>query len=298
MMWCLSSRPSLVLQRRRFKLETTTTRWDDADIDDECEKHNRAETIVNYALESGKDVVVADVGCGHGQMSLLLHSRGVKRVIGIDKSQNEVNYANECLRSFRRKSTSASESGESGDDDDDEHQKTKNKIEFRIGDGLESVTEENVDVVIFAGMGTKLIRKLLSRGRSSETSSSVRTLVINPPAGELVEFREWLWQNKWCIEKESLIIENANAHVVMKCTKKTGEEKTLSMLDLWLGKLQEEKKSSNVKAYAINRREYAKERMGVLEGLQSEGRLRDERELERYRNAYVALASWLEEEKT
>ena len=183
-MWCLSSRPSLVLQRRRFKVETTTTRGDDADIDDECEKHNRAETIVNYALESGKDVVVADVGCGHGQMSLLLHSRGVKRVIGIDKSQNEVNYANECLRSFRRKSTSASESGESGDDDDDEHQKTKNKIEFRIGDGLESVTEENVDVVIFAGMGTKLIRKLLSRGRSAETSSSVRTVVINPPAGE------------------------------------------------------------------------------------------------------------------
>ena len=298
MMWCLSSRPSLVLQRRRFKLETTT-HWDDADIDDECEKHNRAETIVNYALESGKDVVVADVGCGHGQMSLLLHSRGVKRVIGIDKSQNEVNYANECLRSFRRKSTSASESGESGDDDNDEHQKTKNKIEFRIGDGLESVTEENVDVVIFAGMGTKLIRKLLSRGRSAETSSSVHTLVINPPAGELVEFREWLWQNKWYIEKESLIIENANAHVVMKCTKKTSEEeKTLSVLDLWLGKLQEEKKSSNVKAYAINRREYAKERMGVLEGLQSEGRLRDERELERYRNAYVALASWLEEEKT
>ena len=299
MMWCLSSRPSLVLQRRRFKLETTTTRWDDADIDDECEKHNRAETIVNYALESGKDVVVADVGCGHGQMSLLLFSRGVKRVIGIDKSQNEVNYANECLRSFRRKSTSASESGDDDDDDDDDdqHQKTKNKIEFRIGDGLESVTEENVDVVIFAGMGTKLIRKLLSRGRSSETKS-VRTLVINPPAGELVEFREWLWQNKWCIEKESLIIENANAHVVMKCTKKTGEEKTLSVLDLWLGKLQEEKKSSNVKAYAINRREYAKERMGVLEGLQSEGRLRDERELERYRNAYVALASWLEEEKT
>ena len=299
MMWCLSSRPSLVLQRRRFKLETTTQNWDDDIDDDECKKHknNRAETIVNYALESGKDVVVADVGCGHGQMSLLLFSRGVKRVIGIDKSQNEVNYANECLRSFRRKSTSASESGESGDDDDDEHQKTKNKIEFRIGDGLESVTEENVDVVIFAGMGTKLIRKLLSRGRSSETKS-VRTLVINPPAGELVEFREWLWQNKWYIEKESLIIENANAHVVMKCTKKTGEEKTLSVLDLWLGKLQEEKKSSNVKAYAINRREYAKERMGVLEGLQSEGRLRDERELERYRNAYVALASWLEEEKT
>ena len=296
-MWCLSSRPSLVLQRRRFKLETTTHLDDDID-DDECKKHNRAETIVNYALESGKDVVVADVGCGHGQMSLLLHSRGVKRVIGIDKSQNEVNYANECLRSFQEKSTSASESGESEDDDDDEQQKTKNKIEFRIGDGLESVTEENVDVVIFAGMGTKLIRKLLSRGRSSETSSSVRTLVINPPAGELVEFREWLWQNKWCIEKESLIIENANAHVVMKCTKKTGEEKTLSVLDLWLGKLQEEKKSSNVKAYAINRREYAKERMGVLEGLQSEGRLRDERELERYRNAYVALASWLEEEKT
>ena len=152
MMWCLSSRPSLVLQRRRFKLETTTHLDDDID-DDECKKHNRAETIVNYALESGKDVVVADVGCGHGQMSLLLHSRGVKRVIGIDKSQNEVNYANECLRSFQEKSTSASESGESEDDDDDEQQKTKNKIEFRIGDGLESVTEENVDVVIFAGMG-------------------------------------------------------------------------------------------------------------------------------------------------
>ena len=296
MMWCLSSRPSLVLQRRRFKLETTTTRWDDADIDDDV-RSTTGRNYRNTLWKVGKTSSSPTSGAVTDKC-LSCCSRGVKRVIGIDKSQNEVNYANECLRSFRRKSTSASESGESGDDDDDEHQKTKNKIEFRIGDGLESVMEENVDVVIFAGMGTKLIRKLLSRGRCAETSS-VRTLVINPPAGELVEFREWLWQNKWYIEKESLIIENANAHVVMKCTKKTSEEeKTLSVLDLWLGKLQEEKKSSNVKAYAINRREYAKERMGVLEGLQSEGRLRDERELERYRNAYVALASWLEEEKT
>ena len=61
-------------------METTTTRWDDADIDDECEKHNRAETIVNYALESGKDVVVADVGCGNGKNLPEVESLGGKGV--------------------------------------------------------------------------------------------------------------------------------------------------------------------------------------------------------------------------
>jgi len=36
MLWCLCSRPSLVLQRRRFKLETT--HLDDDIDDDECKK--------------------------------------------------------------------------------------------------------------------------------------------------------------------------------------------------------------------------------------------------------------------
>ena len=64
--------------------------------------------------------------------------------------------------------------------------------------------EENVDVVIFARMGTNSFKATLSPGDVRLETSSVRTLVINPPAGELVEFREWLWQNKWVdIEKES-----------------------------------------------------------------------------------------------
>lgn len=272
---------------QRFKLEKTTPPLlddDDYDCDDNIARNraNRAETIVNYALESGKDIVVVDVGCGHGQMSLLLYSLGVKTVIGIDKSENEVKYAKDCLKIFLENAI-------------EEEQRTKNRIEFRLGDGLDGVMEENLDVVILAGMGTKLIRKIISGG---ERNSSIHTLVLNPPAGELVEFREWLWRNEWCIEKESLVVENANAHVILKCTKKkktTSEEEKLSVLDLWLGKLQEERKSPNVKAYAINRRDYAKERMDVLERLKSEGRLRDDRELEHYRKAHIALASWLEE---
>lgn len=266
---------------QRFKLERTTPPvLDDDDYD--YDRANRAETIVNYALESGKDIVVVDVGCGHGQMSLLLYSLGVKTVIGIDKSENEVKYAKDCLKIFLENAI-------------EEEQRTKNRIEFRLGDGLDGVMEENLDVVILAGMGTKLIRKIISGG---ERNSSIHTLVLNPPAGELVEFREWLWRNEWCIEKESLVVENANAHVILKCTKKkktTSEEEKLSVLDLWLGKLQEERKSPNVKAYAINRRDYAKERMDVLERLKGEGRLRDDRELEHYRKAHIALASWLEE---
>jgi len=274
---------------QRFKLEKTTPPLlDDDDYDYDCDDNiarnraNRAETIVNYALESGKDIVVVDVGCGHGQMSLLLYSLGVKTVIGIDKSENEVKYAKDCLKIFLENAI-------------EEEQRTKNRIEFRLGDGLDGVMEENLDVVILAGMGTKLIRKIISGG---ERNSSIHTLVLNPPAGELVEFREWLWRNEWCIEKESLVVENANAHVILKCTKKkktTSKEEKLSVLDLWLGKLQEERKSSNVKAYAINRRDYAKERMDVLERLKGEGRLRDDRELEHYRKAHIALASWLEE---
>jgi tRNA A22 N-methylase len=274
---------------QRFKLEKTTPPLlDDDDYDYDCDDNiarnraNRAETIVNYALESGKDIVVVDVGCGHGQMSLLLYSLGVKTVIGIDRSENEVKYAKDCLKIFLENAI-------------EEGQRTKNRIEFRLGDGLDGVMEENLDVVILAGMGTKLIRKIISGG---ERKSSIHTLVLNPPAGELVEFREWLWRNEWCIEKESLVVENANAHVILKCTKKkktTSEEEKLSVLDLWLGKLQEERKSSNVKAYAINRRDYAKERIDVLERLKGEGRLRDDRELEHYRKAHIALASWLEE---
>jgi len=260
----------------------------------------RSDLIVNFVTKTRKEegeedeeenerIVCADVGCGHGTHAIRIgQNKNVYKCFGIDKSVNEIDYAKRFLKSL-----SLSEDVEQ-------------KIEFKIGDGLDEIDieKERVRTIVLSGMGTKSIIKILKRaGLTNDTSSSsVRTLVLNPPAGELVDFRKWLWRNGWHIVDEALCVENECAHVVLKAQRRASSEnqnvclqQQQSILDLWLGnKLKEQRNDSNVILYAKNRRDYAKEMMMVKKNsIRDDDEDSDSDEID-YRKAFEALEQFLD----
>ena len=99
---------------------------------------DRLETIVHLARNSE---LVADIGCDHGQVGVeLLKSTCVKHIISTDISEK-------CLKKSEFLFTSAG---------------FKSKYDGRVGDGLKTLENGEVDTIIIAGMGGDLIKEIVT----------------------------------------------------------------------------------------------------------------------------------------
>jgi len=82
--------------------------------------------------------------------------------------------------------------------------KTLEKLDFRVGDGLKVLESGEVDAVVIAGMGGKLMTQIL--GEDMEKTRSIKKLVLQPRNGQ-GKLRYWLVKNGFSIIKESLVRE-------------------------------------------------------------------------------------------
>lgn len=87
------------------------------------------------------------------------------------------------------------------------------KIDARIGDGLEGIVLAEDDTVIIAGMGGLEIIKILDR-RSGDIPSGM-TLIIQPQRS-VYELRNWLSQNEFMIADESIVHDRRHFYTIMK----------------------------------------------------------------------------------
>ena len=89
-------------------------------------------------------------------------------------------------------------------------------IETRLGKGLCTIKQNEVDTVIIAGMGGELIREILKD--SKEVCETIDTFILQPmTAGE--ELREWLYNNRYRIDDETLIKEDEKFYNIIVCSK-------------------------------------------------------------------------------
>lgn len=89
----------------------------------------------------------------------------------------------------------------------------ENLIETRLGDGLEPVRESECDVVVIAGMGGPLIRRILSA--SYEKAKKCRKLLLQPNnAAEAL--RKWLYENGFSITTEKLAEDCGKLYCLME----------------------------------------------------------------------------------
>lgn len=126
---------------------------------------------------------VADIGTDHGYVPMLLMKEGKSpRAIMSDISAGSLSKAKETF----------------------ELTGLTNKVsdsDFRVGDGLSTIKEGEVDEVIIAGLGGHTIADILSSDKKK--AKSFKRLVLQPRkySGSL---RYYLYTNGWDIESENL----------------------------------------------------------------------------------------------
>lgn len=126
---------------------------------------------------------VADIGTDHGQIPVWLFAREISpRVILSDISEGSL-----------RKAQMTAGAYQFGDG-----------VSFRVGDGLSVLAPGEVDTVIIAGMGGKLIRDILSR--DPDHTRSFRRFILQPRKG-MGPLRKWLLEQEFRILHEDVVRE-------------------------------------------------------------------------------------------
>lgn len=127
---------------------------------------------------------LADIGTDHGQIPVWLYAKGIcPHVILTDISAESLAKAKETAAAYQFGSG----------------------MEFRVGSGLTVLEPGEVDTVIIAGMGGRLIRDIL--GTDPEHAESFRRLILQPRKGSGL-LRKWLLENGWSIAAEDVVWES------------------------------------------------------------------------------------------
>ncbi len=111
-------------------------------------------------------------------------------------------------------------------------------IETRLSDGLEKINDDELDVVVIAGMGGILISEILSKSLDKAKKSG---LLVLQPMNSVEVLREWLYANQFEITEEELTNEGEKIYNVI-CAKWTGAKQEYSVADIYVGRKLIEKK--------------------------------------------------------
>lgn len=143
--------------------------------------------IIAERLKNEK--TMADIGTDHGFLPVfLLQSDQCEQVILADISEPSLAKAEEnCSRYFTG-----------------EYEECAARADFRAGDGLTVLKPGEVDAVVIAGVGGKLITELLER--DMEHTCSFRKFISQPRIGQGV-LRKWLCDHGFQIIHEDLVEE-------------------------------------------------------------------------------------------
>ncbi len=188
-----------------------------------------------------KGNIVADVGCDHAYTSIYLRKENIApKVIAMDVNKGPLARAKEHIE-------------EAGLID---------SISLRLSDGLEKLSEHEVDTVLLCGMGGLLMIKILSD--YPEIIKTVKELVLQPQS-EVAQVRHFLHKEGYEIEKEHILKEDGKFYVVMRAVPKAQVQLYEEECHYLYGKLLIEEKSEILKEFL--QREYNL-KMKVWESLQ------------------------------
>ena len=134
---------------------------------------------------------VCDVGCDHGYISIYLVKNGVSPyVYAMDVNKGPLLRAKEHILDYGY----------------------TDKIETILSDGLVALGDRESNALICAGMGGKLIIKILTDGM--EQVLKMRELVLQPQS-EIHLVREYLRKQGFYIDKEDIIFEDGKYYPMM-----------------------------------------------------------------------------------
>lgn len=141
-------------------------------------------------VSPGKCVV--DVGCDHGFVSIYLVQQGISpKVLAMDVRQGPLSRAREHIREYG----------------------LEDYIETRLSDGLLECKEEEAQSLVCAGMGGKLMMKILTESESK--AKSLDELILQPQS-ELPAFRRFLKESGYRTLDENILCEDGKFYFLFK----------------------------------------------------------------------------------
>ncbi len=153
------------------------------------ELSKRLQAIVNLVTPGNR---VADVGCDHGFVSIYLFREKIaSKVYAMDLRPGPLARAKEHIESYGY----------------------ENYIETRLSDGITALEKGEADAFVCAGMGGRLMAKILSDGY--EKVMEMKELILQPQS-DLAFFREYLRSHKLTIIAEDMIKEDGKFYPMMK----------------------------------------------------------------------------------
>lgn len=149
---------------------------------------DRLQVIADYVP---KNTIVGDIGTDHGYIPIYLIQNNIsKKVIAADISKNSLDKAVENVKEY----------------------KYEDRIETRLGNGLEIIKEYEIDTVIIAGMGGILIKDIMDKNWIKRDSISNFILQPNIATNEL---RKYLIENSFEIVDEKLVKDGKKFYEVL-----------------------------------------------------------------------------------
>lgn len=102
-------------------------------------------------------------------------------------------------------------------------------ITFRLCDGLNGIEPQEVDTVVIAGMGGELIARILEAAPWTREAA----LLLQPMSSQ-PELRQWLTENGYCIDRETVAVEGRKLYTILSVT--GGESTPYTQAELWAGR--------------------------------------------------------------
>lgn len=172
---------------------------------------NLSKRLMEIAVLVPRNCRVADIGTDHGYLPIYLaENRLVSNVIACDIGEKPLAAA--------KKNIDAS---------------GLNNICTRLSDGFESITPDEIDAAVIAGIGGEVISGILSR--CSWLKNSRYTLILQPTTSP-EKLREFLSLNSFEVEYEKAVCENGKIYSVM-LARYSGRHILLDPHELYIGNL-------------------------------------------------------------
>lgn len=135
--------------------------------------------------------MVCDIGTDHAYIPIYLVEKNIcKKAIAADVKKGPLFAAQRNIR----------------------ESKLEERIETRLGSGLESIRAGEADVIVIAGMGGELIKEILSNGFTK--AKTAKSLVLQP-MNSIEVTREWLNKNGFEIYDEEMVNEGEKIYTVI-----------------------------------------------------------------------------------
>lgn len=136
--------------------------------------------------------IVCDAGCDHGYVSIYLIQKGIcPRVIAMDVNAGPLAQAKAHIHAYG----------------------LSEYIETRLSDGVEALRLGEADGLILAGMGGRLVIRILTDGK--EKTKAMQELILQPQS-EIEAVRAFLFENGYRILAEDMVYEDGKYYHLIK----------------------------------------------------------------------------------